>query len=87
MRMSNLLTSPLRSKAPRQRTNVTIDPAHIAEARELGINISEAAERGLVAAIAEARAARWLDENREALESSNAWVEANGLPLEKYRLF
>lgn len=59
----------------------------MAEARELGINLSQACERGLVETIAEARSARWLKENREALESSNAWVEANGLPLAKYRLF
>lgn len=32
-------------------------------------------------------AARWLAENREALDAWNAWVEANGLPLEKMRLF
>jgi antitoxin CcdA len=59
----------------------------VAEARELGINLSQACERGLVQTVAEARAAKWKEENREALESYNAWVEANGLPLEKYRLF
>lgn len=87
MRMPNTLTATNRSKLPRQRTNVTINPEHVAEARALGINLSEACERGLVAAIAEARAACWLEENREALDSSNAWVEANGLPLAGKRLF
>ena len=33
------------------------------------------------------RAQEWLDENREALDSWNAWVEEHGLPLAKYRLF
>jgi hypothetical protein len=33
------------------------------------------------------RAQQWLDENREALESSNRWVEEHGLPFAKYRLF
>ena len=37
--------------------------------------------------LAEARATRWLEENREALESSNAWVREHGLPLAKYRMF
>ena len=50
-------------------------------------NVSQACERGLVETIAEARAARWLEENREALESSNAWVREHGLPLAKYRMF
>lgn len=36
---------------------------------------------------AETRAERWLEENREAIDGWNAWVEANGLPLAKYRLF
>lgn len=74
-------------QAPRQRTNLTIRPEYIAEARELGINLSEACERGLVRAIADARAQRWLTENREALDASNAWVEANGLPLANKRQF
>jgi antitoxin CcdA len=30
---------------------------------------------------------RWVEENREAMEASNAWVEKNGLPLAKHRLF
>jgi antitoxin CcdA len=74
-------------RSSRRRTNLTIAPEYVAEARELGINLSEACERGLIAEIAEARAAKWLAENREALESSNAWIEANGLPLASKRLF
>jgi antitoxin CcdA len=30
---------------------------------------------------------RRLEENREALESSNVWVVKHGLPLAKYRQF
>jgi antitoxin CcdA len=37
--------------------------------------------------VKKARAERWLEENMAALDSYNEWVEANGLPLEKYRLF
>ncbi|MAL02533.1 type II toxin-antitoxin system CcdA family antitoxin [Neopusillimonas maritima] len=29
----------------------------------------------------------WLKQNAKAINSSNAFVEENGLPLEKYRLF
>lgn len=29
----------------------------------------------------------WLSENREALAGSNAYVEAHGLPLARYRCF
>jgi antitoxin CcdA len=74
-------------KSRRRATNVSLDPVHLEAARELGINVSQACERGLVETIAEELAARWKQENAEAIESSNAWVEANGLPLAKYRLF
>jgi len=30
---------------------------------------------------------KWLEENSEAIKSINEWVEKNGLPLEKYRMF
>jgi len=74
-------------KLRRRATNVSLDPVHLEAARELGINVSQACERGLVETIAAERAARWKQENAEAIESSNAWVEANGLPLARYRLF
>lgn len=32
-------------------------------------------------------AAAWLEQNQEALESSNAYVENYGLPLAGYRMF
>ena len=87
MHMTNALRKPPSPRANRRATNVSLDSEHLAEARELGINISQACERGLIETITEARAARWLEENREAIESSNAWVEANGLPLAHLRLF
>ena len=69
------------------RVNLTLDPALVAEARTLGLSISQASNQGLAVAVKAARSARWLEENRAALESSNKWVEANGLPLAKYRMF
>jgi len=75
------------ASSPRRRTNVSLDSDFVAEAKALGINISQACERGLVETVKEARTAAWLAENRAALESSNAYVEKHGLPLEEYRLF
>ena len=71
----------------RRATNVSISARLLEEARALDINVSRAAERGLAAALAERRAALWVEENRGALESSNAYVERHGLPLAKYREF
>lgn len=74
-------------KARRRATNVSLPAALLEEARALDINVSQACEHGLVARIAEARALRWLDENKDAIESSNAYVERHGLPLARHRRF
>ncbi|MCJ2186015.1 type II toxin-antitoxin system CcdA family antitoxin [Novosphingobium beihaiensis] len=85
--MANPLPATATGNQTRRATNVSLNRDHLAEARDLGINISQACERGLVETIAEVRAARWLEENREALDSYNRYVEENGLPLENLRLF
>lgn len=71
----------------RRSTNVTLAVALVDEAKALGVNLSQAAEAGVVDAVARRRAEVWLAENRGALESSNAFVEAHGLPLAQYRNF
>jgi antitoxin CcdA len=68
-------------------TNVSLDVSLVAEARELGVNISRASAAGLEEAVAKARADRWLENNRSALNSSNAFVGKSGLPLKSLRLF
>ena len=80
------MKKPQRSTT-RKATNVSLNAEAIAEARELGINISQACEQGLVAEISKARAERWKRENAEAIEDWNHWVDKNGLPLAKYRMF
>lgn len=76
-----------RNAVGRRPANISLDPRLVAEARELGVNLSRACERGLVAQLAEERARRWQEENAEAIASSNAYVEEKGLPLAEFRLF
>jgi antitoxin CcdA len=73
--------------SPRRPTNVSLDRALVDDARALGINLSQACERGLCLQIEEARRAQWLAENRAALASSNIYVETRGLPLASQRQF
>ncbi len=76
------------TKAPLRRpTNISLDSAMIDDAKELGINISRACEQGLSEAIRTERNRRWEEDNREAIEGWNAWVEEHGLPLERFRQF
>ncbi len=71
----------------RRPANVSLPAGLVEEARRLDINLSRACEDGLQRAVAAARRASWLAENQAALEESNAWAEANGLPLAALRLF
>jgi antitoxin CcdA len=79
---------PRPAASPRKRaTNVSLDADLLNEAKELGVNISRACDRGLALQIAEERGKRWLKENKAAIESSNAYVERHGLPLARHRRF
>lgn len=71
----------------RRPTNLSLDSELVEAARELGINLSRACEKGLREEIAEERGRRWKEENAAGIAASNAYVEKYGLPLEKYRQF
>jgi antitoxin CcdA len=73
--------------ATKKPTNLSLDQALLREAKAFGVNLSQAAEVGVKQAVAAAKSAHWMQENAQALQSSNAWVEQNGLPLKQYRNF
>ena len=87
MRMAHASASPRSGRRRTAATNVTLDAALVAEAKQLGVSISQASNRGLEEAVKKARAERWLEENKPALDAYNAYVAEHGLPLAKYRLF
>ncbi|MFP7674582.1 type II toxin-antitoxin system CcdA family antitoxin [Marivita sp. S0852] len=72
---------------PRKPTNLSLDASLLSEAKALNVNLSRAAEDGVRHAVAAAKAAQWTAENAAALQSSNAYVDDHGLPLEAYRQF
>jgi antitoxin CcdA len=72
---------------PKKTTSVSVAEPLLAEAKALGVNVSQAAEDGLAKAVAAKRAELWLRENHEAIQSSNEYVEKYGLPLARYRMF
>lgn len=53
------------------------------EAQRLKIEVEHRSEEQVRQAVRKA----WIEENREAMEACNAWVEKHGLPLAKYRQF
>ena len=58
-----------------------------AEAHSLGLDAAAIAAKAVREAISAEKGRRWLEENREAIEAHNRWVEENGLPLAEYRMF
>lgn len=74
-------------QSAKHSTSMTLDSAVLDEARRLGINVSRAAESGIVAAIRAERARLWKQENAGAIADYNAFIEANGVPLADFRKF
>ncbi|MEM9278004.1 MAG: type II toxin-antitoxin system CcdA family antitoxin [Pseudomonadota bacterium] len=71
-----------------QRTqHLILNEEFTTEVEPLKINQSKAEEIALRKAVVDAKSEQWKKENRKAMESTNQWVEENGLPFTKYRQF
>ena len=79
----------MRHERPSKKTaaNLSINASLIEEAKALGLNLSELAERGIAEAVQAEKERRWKEENAAAMQEWNDWVRENGLPLEEFRLF
>jgi len=66
-------------KAPKKATNLSLDPALLREARELGINLSAALDEALAEIVRRKRQERWLQDNRRAIAAYNEHLEEHGL--------
>lgn len=65
----------------KQRTNVTLNAANLAAARELGLNVSAVSDAALAEAVRAARVELWERENAEAIAERRSWIETHGVPL------
>lgn len=73
--------------AIRRATSMTLDAALLDEARALGVNLSRAAEEGILVQVRAERARRWKEDNADAIADYNRWIEENGVPLSQFRKF
>lgn len=71
----------------RKATNVSAHPDLVAEAKSLGINLSDVFERALEASVREARQRRWVEENREGFAAYDRFVENNSVFSHGKKLF
>ena len=74
-------------KAARRSTSMTLDAEVLEEARRLGINVSQAAQMGVIAAIGSERARIWKQENAGAVADYNTFIEKSGVPMAEFRKF
>lgn len=73
-------------KAGRKRAvNVTVAEDILADAKRLGMNISQVLEDELRKRVTEEKTRRWQEENREAIDAHNRFIEKHGIWSEKYR--
>lgn len=74
-------------RALKRATNVSVRADLLAAAREAGINLSAALERGLAAELAMRARQKWRDDNREAIDAYNDHVEKYGTFSDDVRSF
>lgn len=72
-------SQPYNPSAPKKSANLSINSDLLRQARELKINLSKTLEERLAEIVREERARRWQEENREAIEAHNRFVERYGL--------
>ena len=83
----NAINHRLKSQRGKTATNISINAALLAEAKELGVNISQACESGLARELKSVREVKWKRENESTMQAWNDWTEKNGIPLVEYRRF
>jgi antitoxin CcdA len=72
---------PIKKRA----VNLFVDAELLDEARRMRINVSETLEGRLRTIVRAEQQKRWLEENRDAIESINAFIERHGLLASKLR--
>jgi antitoxin CcdA len=69
----------------KRAVNVTVDEHVLAEARQLGLNLSQLLEDELRKRVTEERTRRFQEEHREAFDAHNRFIEKHGIWSAKHR--
>lgn len=76
-----------RTGSRKKAVNLSIDAELLAEAKQAGINMSEALERTLAEELKHDRWEKWRRENRAAIEAHNEFIREHGLLSDEWRKF
>jgi len=71
----------------KKATNITLSADVLAEAKALGINISQSCDQFLRELVRNERERRWLLDNVDFIDAYNRTVADEGLPLDAWRSF
>jgi antitoxin CcdA len=73
----------VKSGPPKKKAvNLTVDAELLAEAKASGVNLSSVLEAALKEQLKQQRWQKWREDNRAAIEASNAQLERDGLWFE-----
>lgn len=69
----------------KRAVNLSVDAEILAEAKAMNLNLSQILEDDLRARVRQARIDRFSEENKDAIEWHNRFIEENGIWSEEYR--
>lgn len=69
----------------KRAVNLFVDAELLDEAKRLGVNVSETLERRLRSIVRAEQEKRWLEENKSAFSSINAFIDKHGLLSSRLR--
>ena len=75
------------TSAPKKSTNLSVNSDLLHEAKALKLNLSATFEIALLNELKAARRAKWLDENKHAIDTCNKLANTQGLFADKHRVF
>ena len=73
--------------APKKATNLSLNSKVLEAAREMGMNLSQTVDALLAEEVKRRYWDQWNERNKDAIDSYNARIAKEGLPLAKYRSF
>ena len=68
----------------RRAINLTIREDVLKEAKELSLNTSRAAEKGIADAVKKAKEEAWVRDNWDAIQAYNKRIREQGLPIKAW---
>ncbi|MEQ1510943.1 MAG: type II toxin-antitoxin system CcdA family antitoxin [Sphingopyxis sp.] len=81
------MNRPTNLSGQKRATDVPLNAELVELAKQLGVNLSQACERSPNEQVAALCAENWKNENKQAIESYNAWIAAHGMPYDEYRQY